>query len=125
MPRTPRKEDIKVGERIRLRRHLLNVTQKDLAGQIGVKFQQVQKYETGANRVGASRMMDIARALKTHPSWFFDDQIEPGMETGALTPDEISLLQSFRTCRGEARVSALNIVAELSSLSASNPQPTA
>ena len=55
--------DVHVGTRIRHRRWLIGMTQQQLADQVGIKFQQIQKYETGANRVSASRLWDIARAL--------------------------------------------------------------
>ena len=59
----PHEVDITVGKQIRAFRHLQGVTQEQLATQVGCKFQQVQKYETGANRVSASRLVMIARAL--------------------------------------------------------------
>lgn len=55
--------DVLVGKRIRHQRWKLGMTQALLADQIGVKFQQVQKYETGANRISASRLWQVARAL--------------------------------------------------------------
>lgn len=64
--------DIHVGQRIRLRRLLLNTTQQKLSDQVGVKFQQMQKYETGVNRVSASRLWDIANVLDVPVSFFFE-----------------------------------------------------
>ncbi|MRX51566.1 helix-turn-helix domain-containing protein [Paracoccus sp. S-4012] len=69
--------DTHVGKRIRHRRWMMGVTQQQLAETIGIKFQQVQKYETGANRVSASRLWDISRALEVPVSFFFD-----GIENG-------------------------------------------
>lgn len=63
--------DVHVGKRIRHRRWLVGVTQQQLAEQVGIKFQQIQKYETGANRVSASRLWDIAEALEVDVSFFF------------------------------------------------------
>lgn len=68
--------DIHVGKRIRHRRWLAGVTQQQLAEKVGIKFQQIQKYETGANRVSASRLWDIAESLDVEVSFFFE-----GMET--------------------------------------------
>lgn len=65
--------DIHVGERIRLRRAMLRLTQQDLARSIGISFQQLQKYERGANRVSASRLFDIATRLDVPISFFFQD----------------------------------------------------
>lgn len=64
--------DVHVGKRIRHRRWLVGMTQQQLAGAVGIKFQQIQKYETGANRVSASRLWDIAAALDVQVSFFFD-----------------------------------------------------
>lgn len=64
--------DVHVGKRIRHRRWLIGMTQQQLAEQVGIKFQQIQKYETGANRVSASRLWDIAEALDIPVSFFFE-----------------------------------------------------
>ncbi|HET6183777.1 MAG TPA: helix-turn-helix domain-containing protein [Acetobacteraceae bacterium] len=65
--------DVHVGSRIRLRRTLLGMSQERLGDQLGLTFQQVQKYERGVNRVGASRLFDLARVLDVPISFFFDD----------------------------------------------------
>lgn len=64
--------DVHVGQKIRHRRWLVGMTQQQLADAVGIKFQQIQKYETGANRVSASRLWDISQALDVMPSYFFD-----------------------------------------------------
>ena len=64
--------DVHVGKRIRHRRWLVGMTQQQLAEQVGIKFQQIQKYETGANRVSASRLWDISEALYVPVSFFFE-----------------------------------------------------
>lgn len=64
--------DIHVGKRIRYRRSVTGITQQNLADRVGIKFQQIQKYETGANRVSASRLWDIAGALDVPIAFFFD-----------------------------------------------------
>lgn len=64
--------DVHVGKRIRHRRWLVGMTQQQLAEKVGIKFQQIQKYETGANRVSASRLWDIADALDVKVSFFFE-----------------------------------------------------
>lgn len=66
------KVDIHVGKMIRQRRWLTGMTQQKLAEMVGIKFQQIQKYETGANRVSASRLWDIADALGVHVAFFFE-----------------------------------------------------
>jgi len=64
--------DVHVGKRIRQRRWLTGMTQQKLAELVGIKFQQIQKYETCANRVSASRLWDIADALGVPVSFFFE-----------------------------------------------------
>lgn len=64
--------DVHVGKRIRHRRWVNGTTQQQLADQVGIKFQQIQKYETGMNRVSASRLWDIARSLGVDVSFFFE-----------------------------------------------------
>lgn len=64
--------DIHVGKRVRHRRWLVGMTQQQLAEKVGIKFQQIQKYETGANRVSASRLWDISEALDVPVSFFFE-----------------------------------------------------
>lgn len=68
----PHPVDVHVGKRIRHRRWLAGMTQQNLAESVGIKFQQIQKYETGANRVSASRLWDIADALDVSVSFFFE-----------------------------------------------------
>lgn len=69
--------DVHVGKRIRHRRWMTGVTQQQLAEKVGIKFQQIQKYETGMNRVSASRLWDIAAALEVSIGFFFE-----GLEGG-------------------------------------------
>ncbi|MEM6386647.1 MAG: helix-turn-helix transcriptional regulator [Pseudomonadota bacterium] len=64
--------DVHVGKRVRHRRWLVGMTQQQLAENVGIKFQQIQKYETGMNRVSASRLWDIASALSVPVSFFFE-----------------------------------------------------
>jgi transcriptional regulator with XRE-family HTH domain len=64
--------DAHVGKRIRHRRWMVGMTQQQLADKVGIKFQQIQKYETGMNRVSASRLWDIADALGVSISFFFE-----------------------------------------------------
>ncbi|MFW8593536.1 helix-turn-helix domain-containing protein [Cribrihabitans neustonicus] len=73
--------DVHVGKRIRHRRWLIGMTQQQLAEQVGIKFQQIQKYETGANRVSASRLWDISDALDVPVSFFFE-----GLQDDAKAP---------------------------------------
>jgi len=69
----PNPVDIHVGGRVRLRRTLLGLSQERLADALGLTFQQVQKYERGANRIGASRLHQLARILEVPVSFFFEE----------------------------------------------------
>ena len=69
----PRPIDVHVGSRIRLRRILLGMSQERLGEALGLTFQQVQKYESGVNRVSASRLFDLSRVLDVPIGFFFDD----------------------------------------------------
>jgi transcriptional regulator with XRE-family HTH domain len=69
----PNPIDVHVGSRVRLRRNMLGMSQEKLGEKLGITFQQVQKYEKGTNRVGASRLQAIASILDTPVSFFFED----------------------------------------------------
>ena len=73
----PNPIDVHVGGRIRLRRTLMGMSQERLGDALGLTFQQVQKYERGVNRVGASRLFDLSRVLDVPISFFYDDMPEP------------------------------------------------
>ena len=75
--RSPNPIDIHVGRRVRQRRKTLGVTQERLAEDLGLTFQQVQKYERGANRVSASKLYEIARSLRTSIGYFFEGLADP------------------------------------------------
>ncbi len=81
--------DVHVGKRIRHRRWLVGMTQQQLAERVGIKFQQIQKYETGANRVSASRLWDIADALEVSVSFFFDGLEGDGTADAASVPADV------------------------------------
>ncbi len=75
--RSPNPVDLHVGGRIRMRRRLLGVSQELLADDLGLTFQQVQKYERGANRVSASKLYEVAKSLQTSIGYFFDGLNDP------------------------------------------------
>ncbi|MBZ0218035.1 MAG: helix-turn-helix domain-containing protein [Fimbriimonadaceae bacterium] len=72
----PHPVDVHVGGRIRMRRILLNMSQEKLGDQLGLTFQQVQKYEKGSNRIGASRLWELSRILDVPISFFYEWAIE-------------------------------------------------
>ncbi len=79
--------DVHVGKRVRHRRWMIGMTQQQLAERVGIKFQQIQKYETGMNRVSASRLWDIADALEVSVSFFFDGLEESNHGDSAVPAD--------------------------------------
>lgn len=76
--------DVHVGTRVRLRRTLLGMSQEKLGEALGLTFQQIQKYERGVNRIGASRLFDLARVLDVPIGFFFDD-MSPELGGNAAT----------------------------------------
>lgn len=82
----PASLDQQIGERIRLRRTELGLTQDQLAAALGVSYQQVQKYENGANRISAVRLWQIGRRLEVPVGWFFDDPPAEGEDRPAPGP---------------------------------------
>ena len=77
--------DVHVGKRVRHRRWMVGMTQQQLGDIVGIKFQQIQKYETGMNRISASRLWDIAQALDVSISFFFEG-FEGEADGAALRP---------------------------------------
>jgi transcriptional regulator with XRE-family HTH domain len=82
--------DTHVGMRLKLRRNLLGMSQTQLANAIGLTFQQVQKYERGVNRIGASRLFRMAEALDVPISFFFDDLPEESIHSRPAMPEQLS-----------------------------------
>ncbi|HPA37300.1 MAG TPA: helix-turn-helix transcriptional regulator [Phenylobacterium sp.] len=80
--------DVHLGKRLRRRRRLLGLTQQQLAGACGVRFQQIQKYECGANRISAARLWQLSEALEVPVGYFYDGlsqaaQREPAQDSEA------------------------------------------
>lgn len=99
----PHPVDRHVGSRLRLRRTLMGISQEKLGGALGLTFQQVQKYERGANRISASKLFEVARALDVPVSFFFQDMAQDvsdamrGMAEVAAEPFEHEQLQRRET----------------------------
>jgi transcriptional regulator with XRE-family HTH domain len=118
----PNPVDRHVGLRIRMRRKELGISQERLAESIGLTFQQVQKYERAANRVSASKLWEMSRALSTNISYFYEglgDVIEPPgsnlpretMQDFLLTPEGIELAAIFpKIAKGRLRRKILDLV---------------
>lgn len=113
-PGVPNPVDIHVGSRVRLRRTLLGLSQEKLGEAVGLTFQQIQKYERGANRIGASRLFEFSRILDVPVSFFFDDMSErlrsepaSGMADvpqGPLEPDPLTRRETLELVRAYYRI---------------------
>jgi len=114
-PGVPNPVDIHVGSRVRLRRTLLGLSQEKLGEAVGLTFQQIQKYERGANRIGASRLFEFSRILDVPVSFFFDDmperlRAEPAsglhdVPQGPLEPDPLTRRETLELVRAYYRIS--------------------
>ncbi|MFO1129094.1 MAG: helix-turn-helix transcriptional regulator [Rhodospirillales bacterium] len=113
----PNPVDVHVGSRVRLRRTLLGLSQEKLGEAVGLTFQQIQKYERGANRIGASRLFEFSRILDVPVSFFFDDMNDriaagdPAMAAGmadqpqaSLDPDPLTRRETLELVRAYYRI---------------------
>lgn len=82
--------DVHLGKRLRRRRRLLGLTQQQLAGACGVRFQQIQKYECGANRISAARLWQLSEALEVPVGYFYDGLSESAKQEHAASSPESS-----------------------------------
>ncbi len=122
-PKAPNLIDKHVGRRVRWRRRELKLSQEALAGRVGLTFQQVQKYERGANRVSAGRLYELAQALETSIDYFYQGAeevsaaLEVGMAedgrefSGLIDSDAVDLVVAFQSIPDpELRKSILSMV---------------
>ncbi|MGH6954098.1 MAG: helix-turn-helix domain-containing protein [Alphaproteobacteria bacterium] len=115
-PHQPNPIDVHVGQRVRLRRTMLGLSQEKLGDALGLTFQQVQKYERGANRIGASRLYVLSQALDVPVSFFFDDLAReaggtgaarnPGLESGraSFEPDSFTKRETLELVRAYYKI---------------------
>ena len=110
--KVPNPIDVHVGSRIRLRRNMVSMSQEKLGEALGITFQQIQKYEKGTNRVGASRLQQISKVLGVPVSFFFEDA--PGDEpangmgeaqSSGFVVDFLSSSEGLQLNRAFARIS--------------------
>ena len=94
--KAPNPIDKHVGSRVRMRRMMLAMSQEKLGDALGLTFQQVQKYEKGTNRIGSSRMTQIANILKVPPTFFFEGMEEDGADGFLSTYDGLRLAKAFQ-----------------------------
>ena len=141
MKKSPNPIDKHVGSRVRMRRVLIGMSQERLGGALGLTFQQVQKYEKGTNRIGASRLQQIAGVLSVPPAFFFEDMpnSDSAPEAGFAEDGAGSVVDFLSTTEGlalnkafvrikEARIrkkiiDLVTALADGDGLSAAEPEP--
>jgi len=105
-PRSAGNVDIEMGRRIRLRRVEIGLSQSELGEKLGVSFQQVQKYEKGVNRVGASRLQQIAEALGVDLTFFYEGNSKAEREVDSLlfldSSFSLRLLRAYTAVENQA-----------------------
>ena len=110
--------DVALGAAVRIRRRTIGISQEALADQCGVSFQQIQKYENGANRISFSRLVQIARALKCRVVDLMDVLDGPDRETSGdldlltrvRTPGALELLAAYEQMSPDARTSLVGLL---------------
>ena len=132
--KTPNPIDVHVGSRIRLRRNMISMSQEKLGEALGITFQQIQKYEKGTNRVGASRLQQISQVLGVPVAFFFEDapgDAPAGAEmaesnSSAYVVDFLSSAEGLQLNRSFARISDAKVrrkIVELVRTLADEPEP--
>ncbi len=102
----PHPVDVHVGNRVRLRRTLLGMTQEMLGEGVGLSFQQIQKYERGTDRISSSRLWDISNVLDVPISFFFEDMPDDGKQSateadkGLLRRESLELVRAYYRIKG-------------------------
>ncbi|WP_375695982.1 helix-turn-helix domain-containing protein [Bartonella sp. AC67GZZY] len=112
--KNPHFNDISIGKKIRLKRTMIGMSQKKLGSQLGVTFQQIQKYEKGFNRIGAGRLQEIADILNVPISFFYsglstkEDVLYP-YDDEISSKEECILLKSFRELKPQKQQAILRL----------------
>jgi transcriptional regulator with XRE-family HTH domain len=119
--KTPDAIDRQVGVRVRIRRLMLEMSQQQLAAELGVSFQQVQKYEKGYNRIGAGRLRRLAEILGVPINFFFEERPVPGGKQTTLpayvsdflaSADGLALTEAFMRIRDARRRRCIVVLVE-------------
>jgi len=116
IPGKPHPVDIHVGSKVRQRRTLLGLSQEKLGEAVGLTFQQIQKYERGANRIGSSRLFDLSRVLDVPVSYFFEDipeqlggKNEATQETNDDSSNPLAKRETLELVRAYYRIPAASV----------------
>jgi transcriptional regulator with XRE-family HTH domain len=111
MAKVPNPIDRHVGNRVRMQRILMNMSQEKLGDALGITFQQVQKYEKGVNRISASRLQQISQTLQVPPSFFFQEtsgkngaEVDAALDQSGAVTDFLSTAEGIQLNRAFARI---------------------
>lgn len=106
MMNDPNPVDVHVGRRLKMRRMMIGMSQEKLGNELGLTFQQIQKYEKGVNRIGASRLYDIARALGVSVQYFFEDLPETGPSRSFDLSGRDAVMECLNSAEGLALITS-------------------
>ena len=129
--KAPDPMDVALGAAVRIRRKTLGISQEALAEQCGISFQQIQKYENGANRISFSRLVQIARALRCRVIDLLEVLDAPNREAAAdidmlariRTPGAVELLAAYEQMNGESRAALVSLLRTLSGAAEPRSKP--
>ncbi|MDD9911943.1 MAG: helix-turn-helix transcriptional regulator [Alphaproteobacteria bacterium] len=116
MKKLPHPIDIHVGQRLKQQRKLQGISQESLAKQLGITFQQIQKYENGTNRISASKLYELSQILKAPVQFFFENcQKTPQLteKPSELTTKELTLIKNFRELSPAQQQALANFISKL------------
>jgi transcriptional regulator with XRE-family HTH domain len=108
-PKSVDARDVNIGQLVRTQRQKLRLSQSDLAERIGVKFQQVQKYEKGTNRISIGRLTRIAEALDVPPTFFFDQETKTAAAAGHKAREFLAAAGALRLIRAYDRLKSKDV----------------
>lgn len=108
----PNPVDVHVGRRLKMRRMMIGMSQEKLGNELGLTFQQIQKYEKGVNRIGASRLYDVARALGVSVQYFFEDLPETGPSRGFQLDDKAAVMDCLNSPEGLALITSFSSISD-------------
>lgn len=123
--------DLHLGRRLRRRRRLLGLTQQQLANAVGIRFQQIQKYECGANRISAARLWQLSEALETPVGYFYDGLSEAAERVNVEADrggemfsrkETIDLIQAYYQLSERPRRRLLDLAKSLNTETESRPE---
>ncbi|MDD9912282.1 MAG: helix-turn-helix transcriptional regulator [Alphaproteobacteria bacterium] len=116
MNKSPHPIDIHVGQRLKQQRKLQGISQENLAKQLGITFQQIQKYENGTNRISASKLYELSQILKTPIQYFFENyQKSPQFTENKteITTIELTLIRAFQKLNPAQQQAFTNLISKL------------